>query len=544
MTFRASSCLLLLALPVLLPASAQAAAPGFDTSVFTPVLPAKPSPDTGLSVKSTARAATTLSPGAMRMITVVGANHLSQREIDQITAAYVGHTLTEEDKADLLASVSGMVRGKGFLFARSSIAGPADAQGRLKVVVNEGRIDEVRLAGERDPAVQQALDRLVGSAPNRADVERQVLIAQDLPGVEIGKLRYEREGDRGVLFVPVKKKKNSGRIAVDNWGTQDAGPVRVQIAYDIEGVVNHRDRLTLAVVVTPADPSELGYGSARYGYQIGADGTEIAISGSYGRTQAGGFWREFDVNGNSFSGGVSIAHPLLRGRKTSLWINAGFDYLGLDQNFAGFQVRRDRMAIASLSLNGYVPVLGGRLRLGAGVNKGLALAGTTLAGDPLASRPDASARFTRFNAWGNWVGDIYGPFSARLAFSAQTTDSPLLAMQQISIGGPAFGRAYDLAERTGDKGLLGSVELQANVLDRDRGLLRSAQLYTYADGGVVENIANTYGTGELYSAGMGTRIGFAERFLLSMEAGFPLNQPRYQTGDKTPRLTASLMKAF
>jgi len=60
----------------------------------------------------------------------------------------------------------------------------------------------------------------------------------------------------------------------------------------------------------------------------------------------------------------------------------------------------------------------------------------------------------------------------------------------------------------------------------------------------VENLTNTLGTGSLTSAGMGTRLGFAQRFLLSMEAGFPLNQPRYQTGDKAPRLTASLIKAF
>lgn len=532
----------LMTLPLVLPAPALAAAPGFDTPVLATasVAPAA----NGLSVKSTARAAAQQPVGAVRMITVVGANHLSQREIDQVTAAYLGHVLSEEDKRDLLAALSGMVRGKGYMFARSSIASGADAQGRLKVVVSEGRIDEVRLSGGQDPAVQSMLNRLVGSAPNRADIERQVLLAQDLPGVEIGKLSYERDGDRGVLIVPFKRKGNSGRIAVDNWGTQDAGPARVQLAYDIEGVVGHRDRLSLAVVVTPADPSELGYGSARYGYQIGSDGTEVAVSGSYGRTQAGGFWRQFDTNGTTFSAGVSVAHPLVRGRKSSLWLNAGLDYLALTQNFAGFNVRRDRLAIASVSLNGFWPVAGGRLRLGAGVNQGLGLAGTTLAGDPLASRPDASGRFTRFNMWGNWVGDLYGPFSARLAFSAQTTTSPLLAMQQIALGGPSFGRAYDFSEKTGDRGVLGSAELQANLVERDKGLLRSAQLYSYADAGVVENLTNTLGTGSLSSAGMGTRLGFAQRFLLSMEAAFPLNQPRYQTGDKTPRLTASLIKAF
>jgi hemolysin activation/secretion protein len=392
--------------------------------------------------------------------------------------------------------------------------------------------------------VQEVLDKLVGSAPNRAELERQVVLAQDLPGVTLGTARFEREGDHGVLVVPVSRKRSNGRITVDNWGTRELGPVRVQLAYDFTGVTSYRDQLSLSAVLTPADPRELGFLWGRYSYQLDESGTEISGYAAYGRTRSGADLRQYDVRGTTQSAGIMLARPLLRGRKTSLWINAGLDYLALDQSLLGNLNHRDRVLMASLSLNGYWPLAGGRLRGGLGVSQGLDLLGATQAGDLMATRAQAHGVFTRFNGWASWNGNLLGPFSARLAAQAQTTTRPLLAMQQIMIGGPMFGRAYDFAERSGDMGLLGSAELQANLIDRNHGLMRSAQLYSYADGGTIANLRNAFAEGDRFSAGLGTRIGLAQAFQLNMEAAFPLNAPRYQSGDKAPRLSASLSKAF
>jgi hemolysin activation/secretion protein len=159
-----------------------------------------------------------------------------------------------------------------------------------------------------------------------------------------------------------------------------------------------------------------------------------------------------------------VAQPLLRGRKVSLWLNASLDYIAVNQWFSDAMVRRDRVTTASPSL---MAICSGR-RAPPGRGRGGAgprCAGRHASGDTLASRPQADGQFTSFNAWGNWAGALVGPFSAagchRPAF-----DSALLAVEQISVGGPAFGRAYESAERTGDKGIQGLAELQASLWDR------------------------------------------------------------------------------
>src|SRR3546814_5403333 len=103
---------------------------------------------------------------------------------------------------------------------------------------------------------------------------------------------------------------------------------------------------------------------------------------------------------------------------------------------------------------------------------------------------------------------------------------------------------YTTLFRSGDKGLLGSAELSAKVLDRNSGFIRWAQLYAFADAGEVDNLENSYGTGSLYSAGAGARLDFANRLSLGIEAAFPIDEVRYETGNMNPRLSFSLGALF
>jgi hemolysin activation/secretion protein len=120
----------------------------------------------------------------------------------------------------------------------------------------------------------------------------------------------------------------------------------------------------------------------------------------------------------------------------------------------------------------------------------------------------------------------------------------VLAIDQLTIGGPYFGRGYDFSERAGDKGLLTSGELRSDVIDRNSGFLRWLQLYAFADAGFVRDLNDTYGTGDLYSAGAGARFKLAEDLRLELEAAFPINEPRYDAGDKSPRVSATLGTQF
>lgn len=506
--------------------------------------PSNLAPQHAMSAPEPAGGIATMPAIAISAIKVFGGDDLHADTMRAAVAPFIGHRLSSDDLHDLLSTVSGLARARGYLFARSTIPQQALGSGVLRVELDEGHIDELRLEGGDDRAVRAILGTLRGHAPRRQEVERQVMLAQDLPGVSIGQLRFVHQDGKGILIVPVTRDRVSGHAWADNWGNHELGPVRAQVAIDFNALISDRDELSVSGLVTPLHPRELQVIWGRYAYQINDSGTEIAVFGSYGRTRSGGYLRAFDANGRSKAAGASVAQPILRGRKISLWLNAEFDYFAIEQWASRSLVRRDRVSTANVSVNGYVPLAGGRLRAGIGVTRGLDLFGATAAGDPLASRPDARGEFTMAGAWANWSAHLSGPFTAKLALSGQIASRPLLAINQIAIGGPTFGRAYDFSERSGDEGFLASAELQAKLWDRPQGLLRWGQIYAFADGGSVSNLRNDYGTGPLYSAGVGTRMTVGRTFNLGLEAAFPLSSDRYETGDRSPRVSASIASSF
>jgi len=178
--------------------------------------------------------------------------------------------------------------------------------------------------------------------------------------------------------------------------------------------------------------------------------------------------------------------------------------------------------------------LGGRLWAGAGVVQGLGLAGTIVAGDPLASRFDGSARFTKAFCWANCTGGLGGGVSLRLASNGQLASRPLLSAQEIGLGGAYFGRGYDFNERFGDNGIVGLAELRRRFDEPVKGV-SWLQLYGFIDGGYVADLGGSFGEGALGSAGAGLRamIGQTE---IGIETAFPLGAVRYESGDRSPRI--------
>ena len=473
-----------------------------------------------------------------------GAQHMDLAPLIKAAGPFIGRDLPPAELRKLLADVSDAARAQGFIFARSSIRAQSLAAGVLSVTMDEGTIDQVALIGSRSRAVREVLAPLVGKPGRRMEVERRLMLASDLSGITLGKVSYARVRGRGVLTVRLRERRVSASVAINNWGFAGSGPVRSESSLEVAGIFSHRDALELRHVGTPGHPGQLNFLFGRYATVLPRSGIELALYGSYGRTRpnssTGGSFRK----GASHDVGITASAPLIRSRKNSLWLTAGLDRFAVAQRVESELVRRDRVTSARLSLNGFTPLAGGRLRAGAGITRGLDFLGATKAADPLASRDGASPQFTLFEGWANWTGTVAGPISARAAVYAQLTTKPLLAIEQVSIGGRPFGRAFDYSERFGDRGVLGSFELRADLLSRRSGSVRSAQLYAFADGGRVSSLRSDFGAGSLISAGSGVRAVLAHGFRLEVEAGFPLNTARYASGDHSPRLRFSLSKSF
>ena len=205
--------------------------------------------------------------------------------------------------------------------------------------------------------------------------------------------------------------------------------------------------------------------------------------------------------------------------------------------------REDRLTVAKLSLYGSAKFAGGSLRSSATISQGLNILDATRLGDPLSSRADADGTYTGLWLSSEWSRSIAANFSIAVGVRSQIASQPLLVSEEIGLGGAAFARGYDYSERSGDKGTMAYAEARYKI-DHKIGPVRGVELYAFADGGTVRNLAGRFGGGSLFSTGAGMRADVDRRTDANLEVAVPLSGPRYDTGNQAPRVRFSVTRYF
>lgn len=479
--------------------------------------------------------------GAIALVNLVA---LTPGDFADIVQDFSARTLSSGELTALSDRIAARAREKGYIFASAFIAPQSLAGGVLRVRVEEGVIDDIRIEGADDPAIRAQLQPLRDGRPvTLARLERQVLLADDIAGVILRRPRYAREDGRGVLIVDASRDAFSGRVELANDGSQPIGPLRARIDIDANGLISPFDEVDFTYSTVPDSPSELQYVRGRYGVVLTPQGTEFVASASYSATNPGAYLEERDIFGESVRIGGQLRHPLRRSRAFSLWLDAEFEYRDLRQARFDLIARHDRIPVVRTSLYTRAIAASGALSAKLTLSQGLDILDATQRGDPLASRLDASPDFTSLSGWVRWQRDLSGRFSVALAGQGQLSSTPLLITEDIGLGGNSFLRGYNFSERSGDKGIMGSAELRYDW-DDALGLVRRMQLYAYADGGVVGNLDGGRGSGSLASSGGGIRTDITRDLDLDLVLAIPLTGPRYDTDDKSPRFNVTVSQSF
>lgn len=481
----------------------------------------------------------------VRAITVIGQDRLPPAVFADAIAPVVGQPLTRTQLADLAGAIADVARHRGYPFATASVTPQPVSDGILRVTLDLGKIDAVRVVGVRSPAADRLLTSILatGAPVRQRELERALLLVGDLPGVRVTGSRLARQDGFGILLVTTEQDRASAYVQIDNRGSREVGPARSTVLASLREVAQSGDEVSLILSQTPLQWSEFVFARLRYAAPLNAAGTTAIVSGSLARSRPGGALADLDVEGRSADVAIAVQHPLLRSRARSLFAAVELRALGTDQDLAGRQLRRDRLATLTGSLNGTAAVGGGALRGELATVAGLPVSGGTRPGSLLASRFDGDSRFVAASYQLDWTAPLGKPFSVVLASAGQIASRPLLATAEIGVGGPGFARAYDYAERTGDEGILGSLELRADIGAITGSVVDRAQLYGFADGGVVGNLRGGAGGGSLVSTGVGARVGTG-RFDWLVELALPVNADRFDSGDKRPRVSLRLARAF
>ncbi len=461
-------------------------------------------------------------------------------EFGPVIERYVGSAYGQKGLQDLATAIAEYARSQGYIFASAYVPQQRISLGSLRVIVDLGRIDDVEISGSNNARLAKMLGTLKGEFAHREPIERKLLLARDIPGITVDSTDYVRENGRGKLIVRTTEARSNGYASIDNYGDSETGPYRARLEVDYTGIFEGDDRISASASATPLQPDELTFISARYANLLGTDGSQIWLTGAAGRTHEQGPFDDWRSRSRYIA--LAFNTPLQRSNRTSLWLTAEAAFLDVDQSSGTGDPLNDHVSTISLTLSGNTKVAGGRLSGGLSMVQGLDILGATKANDPSSSRLDGSAVFTKEQLWLNWYGLLGSGFSLRVAGNGQIASRPLLASQEIGLGGIGYGRAYSFYERSGDEGAMGLVEMR-HATEKPAKFIDWLQFYGFFDGGYVSNLGGGGGSGSLMSSGAGIRSGFGKAEL-GLEIAVPVNDVRAETQNKNPRVNFSVGYRF
>ena len=483
-------------------------------------------------------------PITVGAITLIGLQVLKPSAFADIFETYVGRTLSPGALAGLVDALVERARSRGYPFASAWIEPQTLSAGLLRVRIDEGSIDEIRLTGNDNAAVRTALAPLVGRGPvTLSSLERRLLLAGDIDGLWLKRTRFVREGGRGVLLVDVGRDRTKLQVTLANDGTKPIGPVQLQLDGAVSQLFAPDDNLIATFITTPLQPEEFAYGRLRYAKRVSTNGAELSLAGSYSTSHPGSYLKGRDISGESWVADGRPA-PTVATHAQDKHVGSGVVFPSVRSRNRGATCWRVAIAFQSRgrAFMGFSQAAGGKLRISATLSQGLDILGATQQGDALASRRDADGTFTALSLFAGWTSPIAGPASVYLGASGQLASRPLLVSEEIGLGGGSFIRAYDYSERTGDQGYMDRrTPLRARRKDRLHS--NSSALYVRRWWGVT-NLDNGFGGGSLFSSGGGVRASLTRTLQAGAEIAVPLSGVRYDSGNADPVFNFRLTKAF
>jgi hemolysin activation/secretion protein len=458
---------------------------------------------------------------------------------ESVIEPYLGASAANDELVKLAQQIADVARAKGMLLASTHVPEQQIEMGIVRITLDAGSINEIRIEGSNNRALRDLLESLVGGTLMQKELERRLMLANNIPQISVSKTELLTENGRHILLVKVdQRKKTRGQAVIDNFGSKNIGPLRARLSVEGVALLDDSDSMNVTFRANPADPNELIAASVVYAVGLNNNGTRAEIATAWSKSNIDpsfGLGRR-DVSSQYAS--LAVNHPLRRSRTANLWIDGHIEYLKVEQESFGAILQSDTVVTVSVGLSSSLKVANGWLRTGTQLRQGLGVFGANRQGDLFSSRFDAEGQFTSARAWANWSGKPIGDVTLRMAVSGQVATEPLLSSEEMGLGGAYSGRAFEFYERSGDQGILALAEL-GYEFSKPVSWIKRLQPYAFVDGGYVDNLRDGFGGGTLISAGGGVRADIGP-IGLQVETAIPINGNGLNNISNNPKVNLQL----
>lgn len=430
---------------------------------------------------------------------------------------YLGKRATRAVLGDLAKALSTAYEDADIALYTVVIPEQSFARGVVTVRVAEGFVERVVFTGGMTPLMKDYATRLTREKPlSRVALQRYLSLMRDVPGekVDVQVLRGTKPG--GVIVqIKGERKKTDASLSFDNRGQDQQGNAQFRADLHAYSLLRDGDRTDLTGLATP-NINRLAYVSLAHATPIGSDGGTLSLSAGYLSTHA----RRTNFDGSAKTAGITYSYPIIRGYKKNLVASLGVDGINSDQAILGAVASSDHTRAARAAL-GFSDVQS-RSVITAGLTLSRGLDILSAQGTPFLSRPV----FTKVNARASYDRQLGKRIVGRTKAQVQYSEDPLPAAERIVIGGADYGRAFDQAVISGDKGFAGSLELAFRP--KLGAKLEGSELYGFTDYSRVhfnERFPYLGTTFDLASAGAGVRVAFTPRAWVELEGARVIDRP-------------------
>lgn len=498
-----------------------------------PVMPTPSAPGQAITVPQASAAEAPDGAENFRLtlntVTVEGNTAFDTAALRPLYADMIGREVTVRDLFGVANAIELRYRGEGYVTSRVIVPEQTIEDGNFRIIVVEGSVSDIVYdldIGPAQAAVVRLLEPLRGVKPiSIAAIERRLLLANDLPGLTVrGSLEPSADVVGGsVIRVTADRKLVDASLTFDNRNSPYLGSSELIASVTANSIAGNADRLGLmGKMSTPAKRSWMVAGN--YQANLGSNGLTVGLSSSYAQSEPGRELATLNIASEVLSELATVSYPLIRSRLENLRLVGEFEYRNVKTDLTDLAFSKDRLRILRAGFSydrsdNWRGITAARVTL----HQGLDIFGATDHGQPLATRIAGHAEYLKVTADLTRVQQLSDNFSLLATFTSQFTKTPLLASEEIALGGPNFGRGYNDGEISGDNGWAGSIELRYSP---ELALLpRGVQFYAFYDGGQVWSLSNTRPSGHvtLASAGGGVRANLHENLFATFEVNKPLN---------------------
>lgn len=470
-------------------------------------------------------------PVRVDQIRIEGVTVYDEESLRALYADVVGTAVPRARLDEIAQSLQTRYRDDGYIL--TLVRGEFQKSGDQVVFVIraiEGYISDIKLDGDIGPAGGLVLDMLQHLTTKRpvknADLERFLLLANDVPGVTARAVLRREGGEPGavVLVAQLSRKEVSGLLNFDNRGPKEAGPPEILVSGSTNSYTNFGERME-ALLFNTFNREQI-FGQINADAFLNSDGVRLRSYYGQGNSLPGGILAATGFDGDLKIGGASVSYPIVRSRRVNFYSDFAID-----------------------TYHSLITVSGGGTPTTSGSDLWMWRFGSTVDfqdelffGVPAASalnvrvshgflgissaRPLNDVHFYKVGGDLTRVQDLLTIGTVRTALKSsiggQYTRDILPPSEKYFLGGTRFGRGFFNGEVTGDRALGASIELQANTNFTDVPLLTSsyqlpAQFYAFGDYGRGFNLAPADIDRPVRSVGLGVRSDLTSWLFIEAE---------------------------